>query len=86
MKAKIFMAVILVLGMTSCSTYYKMSSRIEADGSMHREVYALGDSAFRAGDKSQNPFLFQLNDKWRLVNMDSTRKYNFWGADRAHIM
>lgn len=81
MKAKIFMAVILVLGMTSCSTYYKMSSRIEADGSMHREVYALGDSAFRAGDKSQNPFLFQLNDKWRLVIMDSTRKYNFWGDE-----
>ena len=37
---------LLSLGMTSCSTYYRMTSRIDTNGSMHREVYARGDSAF----------------------------------------
>ena len=49
---------LLSLGMTSCSTYYRMTSRIDTNGSMHREVYARGDSAFIAGDKTHNPFLF----------------------------
>ena len=39
---------LLSLGMTSCSTYYRMTSRIDTNGSMHREVYARGDSAFIA--------------------------------------
>lgn len=51
---------LLSLGMTSCSTYYRMTSRIDTNGSMHREVYARGDSAFIAGNKTHNPFLFPL--------------------------
>ena len=42
-------AIVLLLGMTSCGTYYRMVSQVNSDGSMHREVYAYGDSAFLAG-------------------------------------
>ena len=59
MKTNYFiMAMLLLLSVTSCSTYYRMSSRIEKDGSIYREIYAQGDSAFLAGDKTHNPFLF----------------------------
>ena len=43
-------AIVLLLGMTSCGTYYRMVSQVNSDGSMHREVYAYGDSAFLAGE------------------------------------
>ena len=72
---------LLSLGMTSCSTYYRMTSRIDTNGSMHREVYARGDSAFIAGNKTHNPFLFQLDTDWQIVNLDSTLKFNFWGEE-----
>ena len=75
MKTNYFLiTMLLLLSMTSCSTYYRMTSRVERDGSMYREIYAQGDSAFIAGDKTHNPFLFQPNANWQLVNLDSTRK------------
>ena len=82
MKTNYFiMAMLLLLSVTSCSTYYRMSSRIEKDGSIYREIYAQGDSAFLAGDKTHNPFLFQPDANWQLVNLDSTIKFNFWGEE-----
>ena len=30
-------AIVLLLGMTSCGTYYRMVSQVNSDGSMHRE-------------------------------------------------
>ena len=78
MKTNYFLiTMLLLLSMTSCSTYYRMTSRVERDGSMYREIYAQGDSAFIAGDKTHNPFLFQPNANWQLVNLDSTIKFNF---------
>ena len=57
MKTNYFLiTMLLLLSMTSCSTYYRMTSRVERDGSMYREIYAQGDSAFIAGDKTHNPF------------------------------
>ena len=82
MKTNYFLiTMLLLLSMTSCSTYYRMTSRVERDGSMYREIYAQGDSAFIAGDKTHNPFLFQPNANWQLVNLDSTIKFNFWGEE-----
>ena len=53
MRTYKWMAVIvLLLSMTSCGTYYRMVSQVNSDGSMHREVYAYGDSAFLAGDRT----------------------------------
>ena len=76
MKTNYFLiTMLLLLSMTSCSTYYRMTSRVERDGSMYREIYAQGDSAFIAGDKTHNPFLFQPNANWQLVNLDSTIKF-----------
>lgn len=69
-------------GMTSCTTYHRMTSRIENDGSMYREVYTQGDSAFITGDKTHNPFLFQLDTCWQLIKLDSTVRFNFWGEEK----
>ena len=50
MKTNYFLiTMLLLLSMTSCSTYYRTTSRVERDGSMYREIYAQGDSAFIAG-------------------------------------
>lgn len=82
MKTNYFLiTMLLLLSMTSCSTYYRTTSRVERDGSMYREIYAQGDSAFIAGDKTHNPFLFQLDTDWQIVNLDSTLKFNFWGEE-----
>ena len=82
MKTNYFLiTMLLLLSMTSCSTYYRTTSRVERDGSMYREIYAQGDSAFIAGDKTHNPFLFQPDANWQLVNLDSTIKFNFWGEE-----
>ena len=82
MKTNYFLiTMLLLLSMTSCSTYYRTTSRVERDGSMYREIYAQGDSAFIAGNKTHNPFLFQLDTDWQIVNLDSTLKFNFWGEE-----
>ena len=60
-----------------------MTSRIESDGSIYREVYARGDSAFIAGDKSHNPFLFQIDADWQIIKLDSAIKFNFWGEEET---
>lgn len=74
---------IILLGMSSCETSYRMVSRINRDGSLYREVYANGDSAFMAGNNSQNPFLFRIeSDDWRLVKLDSSITFNFWGEEQ----
>ena len=37
-------AIVLLLGMTSCGTYYRMVSQVNSDGNMHREVYSLQET------------------------------------------
>ena len=73
--------IVLLLGMTSCGTYYRMVSQVNSDGSMHREVYAYGDSAFLAGDRNHNPFLFRIDSGWEVSNLDSVVKFNCWGDE-----
>lgn len=74
-------AIVLLLGMTSCGTYYRMVSQVNSDGSMHREVYAYGDSSFLAGDRTHNPFLFRITSGWELDELDSVVKFNCWGDE-----
>lgn len=71
--------VLIVVSLTSCGNYYRMTSRIHKDGSMYREVFALGDSAFMAGDMSHSPFFFSIDSGWKLTRLDSTVSFNFWG-------
>ena len=48
MKTNYFLiTMLLLLSMTSCSTYYRMTSRVERDGSMYREIYALSSQEIR---------------------------------------
>lgn len=82
MKTNYFIAgIVLMLCTTSCSSYYRMTSRINNDGSMYREVYTYGDSAFIAGDMAHNPFLFQIDTNWQIVKPDSVITFNFWGEE-----
>ena len=74
-------AIVLLLGMTSCGTYYRMVSQVNSDGSMYREVYAYGDSAFLTGDRTHNPFLFRITSGWELDKLDSVIKFNCWGDE-----
>lgn len=74
-------AIILLFGITSCSTSYRMVSKVNSDGSMYREVYAYGDSAFLAGNRAYNPFLFRLDSDWQLEELDSVIKLNSWGDE-----
>lgn len=80
MKTNYFITIMLaVFSLTSCTAYYRVTSRIESDGSMYREVYAQGDSAFIAGDRTHNPFLFRLDSRWQVISLDSTTNFDFWG-------
>ncbi len=75
----LFIAALLLLGTVSCGTNYRMTSQIGSDGSIYREVYARGDSAFIAGDKNHNPYMFQIDADWQIVKLDSAIKFDFWG-------
>ncbi|WP_455585511.1 hypothetical protein [Bacteroides sp.] len=79
---KLIVIIVLLLGTVSCETSYRMVSRINTDGSLYREVYGNGDSAFVAGNRTRNPFLFQIDSDWQLVKLDSSVKFNFWGEEQ----
>ncbi len=68
--------------LTSCGNYYRITSRIHSDGSMYREVFALGDSTFMAGNMNHSPFFFSIDSGWKLTRLDSTVSFNFWGEQR----
>jgi hypothetical protein len=50
---------------------------VRPDGSVYREIYAKGDSAFLAGDRSKSPYLFQLDSAWQIsrLNVNSDSKF-----------
>jgi hypothetical protein len=70
-KFKIFQLFIAIsglsVGMISCVTDYRTISTVRSDGSIFREIYAKGDSAFLAGDKTKNPYFFQLDSGWQIT-------------------
>lgn len=72
---------VLLLVLASCSTNYRMTTCVYKDGRISREVYAKADSAFLAGNRSGNPFLFQLGDRWMVENLDSCLKVDFFGEE-----
>lgn len=63
-----------------CSSNYRMTTVVHSDGTVDREVYAWGDSAFLAGNKASNPFLFSIKE-WRVAPLDTILAYTFWGED-----
>lgn len=75
--------IVLLLTFTSCGGYYKMTSRINRDGSMVREVYASGDSAFMAGNHKRQPFLFRIDSGWELTKLNPAISVNFWGEEHS---
>jgi hypothetical protein len=62
---------ILLIGIFSCSTNYRIVTTIRPDGSCLREIYAKGDSAFLAGDWLENPYLFHLDSTWQITPIDT---------------
>ncbi|WP_455673403.1 hypothetical protein [Phocaeicola sp.] len=71
----------LLLVLASCSTKYRMTTRIHKDGKVEKEVYASADSAFLAGNRERTPFLFQLGNEWAVTNLDSCIKFNCFGEE-----
>ncbi|GHT59212.1 hypothetical protein AGMMS50239_05320 [Bacteroidia bacterium] len=65
---------VLLGSVFSCVTNYRTISTIKPDGSIFREIYARGDSAFLSGDPSKNPYLFQLDSGWQIsvLNTDNS--------------
>lgn len=74
------LAVLLFL-FTSCGSHYRMISRVNRDGSMFREIYASGDSAFMGGDNKRQPFLFRIDSGWELTKLNPAIPVNFWGEE-----
>lgn len=74
---------LMLLILASCSASYRMITRIHEDGKIEREVYALGDSAFLAGGRSSNPYLFQLKGDWEIENLEAGIKINFFGEEET---
>lgn len=77
---KFFGLVLVLLSMVGCSTNYRMTTHVHRDGTVEREVYAFGDSAFMAGNASRNPFLFSIDSGWTVMRLDSTLKCEFFGT------
>lgn len=75
--SRIFPIWILILCMTSCSTYHVINTRINRDGSMTRGLSTVGDSAFMNGDNSHSPFLYILNDEWAITRYDTVTAFEF---------
>jgi hypothetical protein len=69
---------ILLIGIFSCSTNYRIVTTIRPDGACLREIYAQGDSAFLTGDWSKNPYLFRLDSTWKITPLgaDYSGEYN----------
>lgn len=85
MKAKqlLFALGCVALTATSCvSSYYRSVTHIDPDGKIGKTIYALGDSAFMAGNTAHNPFLFVLNNDWQVTRFDSCMAYDFFGEKR----
>ena len=78
---KIILAVLTLTFMVSCGEYYRMVTTINANGNVYRALYASGDSAFRAGNISHNPFLFELGSDWTVNRCDTSLKYDFFGEE-----
>ncbi|MDR3094054.1 MAG: hypothetical protein LBU62_05365 [Bacteroidales bacterium] len=77
-----------VLGMCSCSkTNYRMLTTVHPNGACLREIYAQGDSAFAAGDWSENPYLFRLDSSWQItpiIDHHTKQKFNVKIAKNFH--
>lgn len=74
---------LVMLILASCSANYRMVTRIHEDGKIDKEVYACGDSAFRAGNWGNNPYLFGLEADWKIENLDAGIKVNFFGEEET---
>ena len=64
--------------MGSCSSNHLMTTRVYPDGQICREVYAHGDSAFLAGDRSHSPFLFSIQG-WEQIPLETSIPFTLLG-------
>lgn len=79
---KIVLSAFITVFMVSCNTYYRTVTTLGRNGEAVREVYAKGDSAFMAGNMSENPYLFDINSGWEITRFDSGMKYDFFGDEK----
>jgi len=58
-----------------------MITSLYSNGNSYREVYALGDSAFMAGNNLNNPFLFDLSQDWKVTRYDTAINRSIFGDE-----
>lgn len=73
---------VLLLMLVSCATDYQLTTCIYKDGRVEKEAYVFADSAFLAGNRQSNPFLFKLSDGWKLQTPDSCITLDLWGEKK----
>ncbi len=78
---KLIPVLFMLICISSCETYQHVKTRINPDGSIERESFAKGDSAFMAGNKDNSPFIFMVDDNWQVVPYDSVLKSTVFGYD-----
>lgn len=71
----------MLICLSSCETYQQVNTRINPDGSIERQSYAKGDSAFMAGNNDNSPFIFMADDTWQVIRYDSIVKRTVFGYD-----
>lgn len=70
----ITLCLLSLLGLNSCNIHtYKMTTKVNKNGLIHREILAVADSAYLAGDKSSNPYMFALDDSWKEEKIDEDK-------------
>lgn len=67
--------------LVSCNTNYRMTTRIHKSGKIDRDMYALADSAFLAGDSSRNPFLFSISKEWNVELLNPAIKFDYFDKE-----
>lgn len=81
-KATIYTHLVFLMGtLISCTSNYRMTTRISPNGEVEREVYAQADSISRTD--MPNPFLFQTSNGWEVEVLTPAVKQNFFGKEET---
>lgn len=79
MKSNKFIILFVIISfLSSCGVSYRVVTTIDNGSAIEREVYAQADSAFLAGNRAANPFLFE-SEGWEVLPLDSLFSYDMFG-------
>ena len=88
MKAnKLLIMFLIIICLFSCDTAYRITTRINPDGSASREIYAKADNEYMTGNSTKSPYLFSFDpEEWEITKFDTIIHYNFMGTKEEFNM